>query len=48
MELRVENYRNVTGHVVRAHSGGDFAIAFDLDEDDARQIVDDITENDGH
>ncbi|MEC8369651.1 MAG: PilZ domain-containing protein [Pseudomonadota bacterium] len=48
VELRVENYRNVTGHVVRAHSGGDFAIAFDLDEDDARQFVDDITENDGN
>ena len=48
MELRVENYRNVPGHVVRAHGGSDFAIAFDLDEDDARQFVDDITENDGN
>ena len=48
VELRVENYRNVPGHVVRAHGGSDFAIAFDLDEDDARQFVDDITENDGN
>ena len=48
VELRVENYRNVPGHVVRAHGGSDFAIAFDLDEDDARQFVDDITKNDGN
>ena len=48
VELRVENYRNVPGHVMRAYGGSDFAIAFDLDEDDAQQIVDDITENDGY
>ena len=48
VELRVENYRNVPGHVVRANGDSAFAIAFDLDEDDARQIVDDITENDGY
>ena len=48
VELRVENYRNVPGHVVRAYGGSDFAIAFDLDKDEARQFVDDIKENDGN
>ncbi len=42
VELRVENFEKVPGRVVRAGSKSDFAIAFDLDETEARQIVDDL------
>lgn len=43
VELRVENFEKVPGRVVRAGGQSDFAIAFDLDESEARQIVDDLT-----
>ncbi|MEL0021662.1 MAG: PilZ domain-containing protein [Rickettsiales bacterium] len=47
VELRVENYEKVPGHVVRAAGGNDFAIAFDLDEREARRLVADMTERGG-
>ena len=43
VELRVENFEKVPGHVVRAKGGSDFAIAFDLEESAARQIVSGLT-----
>ena len=45
VELRVENFEKVPGHVVRAKSGNDFAIAFDLEESQAREIVYQITDD---
>lgn len=45
VELRVENFQKVPGHVVRAKGGNDFAIAFDIDETEARRMIDDITDN---
>ena len=42
VELRVDNFEKVPGRVVRAGSKSDFAIAFDLDETEARQIVNDL------
>jgi hypothetical protein len=45
VELRVENFEKVPGHVVRAKSGSDFAIAFDLNEIEAREISDQITDD---
>ena len=45
VELRVENFAKVPGHVVRAKSGSDFAIAFDLNEIEAREIFDQITDD---
>lgn len=44
VELRVENFEKVPGHVVRAQGGNDFAIAFDIDESDAQEIVSNVTE----
>jgi hypothetical protein len=45
VELRVENFEKVLGHVVRAKSGNDFAIAFGLNEIEAREIFDQITDD---
>ena len=45
VELRVENFEKVSGHVVRASGDNGFAIVFDIDEKEARQIVDDITKD---
>jgi hypothetical protein len=44
VELRVENFRSVAGHVVRATDGNDFAIAFDESGVEIRQMVDEITD----
>ena len=40
--LRIENFEKISRRVVRAGSKGDFAIAFDINETEARQIVDDL------
>ena len=42
VELRIENFEKIPGRVVRAGSKSDFAIAFDIDETEARKIVDDL------
>ena len=42
VELRIENFEKIQGRVVRAGSKSNLAIAFDIDECDARQIVDDL------
>ena len=42
VELRIENFEKIQGRVVRAGSKSAFAIAFDINESDARQIVDDL------
>ena len=45
VELRVENFEKMPGHVVRAKSGNEFAIAFDLNEIKAREIFDQIMDD---
>jgi len=45
VELRVENFEKMPGHVVRAKSGNKFAIAFDLNEIKAREIFDQIMDD---
>ena len=42
VELRIENFETIPGRVVRAGSKSDFAIAFDINETKARQIVEDL------
>ena len=45
VELRVENFEKMPGHVVRAKSGNEFAIAFDLNEIKAREIFNQIMDD---
>ena len=42
VELRIENFEKIPGRVVRACSKSNFAIAFDINETEARQTVDDL------
>ena len=42
VELRVENFEKIPGHVVRNSGGAGFAIAFDLTAEEADERVRDI------
>ncbi|PPR63870.1 MAG: hypothetical protein CFH10_00398 [Alphaproteobacteria bacterium MarineAlpha4_Bin2] len=43
IELRVENFEKISGHVVRAGENNEFAIAFDINGTMARKVFADIT-----